>query len=74
MNGTVFGIPFWMIVAGGIGYLIWKKKTQTIAPAPPTGLAPGQTHLAWEAMYADPGVVPTEMAMDPSYGPPVMEY
>jgi hypothetical protein len=32
MNGSLFGIPFWLIVAGGLGYLMLRKKQTRIGP------------------------------------------
>jgi hypothetical protein len=55
------GIPFWLIAAGVIGYIIYKKKK-----APPV---PIHVEHDWPAGIQPEQIVPPEMRYDPSYVP-----
>lgn len=63
MNGAIFGIPFWMIVAGGIGYLILKKKRAAAAITQPTPSMPSGEEIIPPAWSEEPHYYPPEMSM-----------
>jgi hypothetical protein len=61
------GIPFWLIAAGVIGYIIYKKKKIPIAAA-------AVTTPQWPEGISPEQIIPQEWRAEPGYTPPEMMY
>lgn len=62
MNGTLFGIPFWLLAAGGIGYLVLRKKKARFGPSRITPY----TRAEYEAARRELEVSPDIWAEEPA--------